>query len=211
MRAPLRAWRGAPPLLLCVVALGCSTPAGRYLSRRGADLGDCAHAAVGLGWPVAGLLLPEAAGDDMGDGSAPGLRYLLRPQLYARVKATDFLVIGDGFAQPVRYGWRGRYRKAGTDWSLASGCPLLCPTHEETAGTTVHTRLYVLTERSYDGPEPGPGGQIAERLWIGVSATLLASVEFDLNLAELADLLVGWFGWDMLRDDQWTRHRATAR
>jgi len=179
-------------LLLGLALAGCSTPVGRYLDRRGRDLGDCVHAEIGLGWPLGVLALPDAPPS-----------YLLRPQLYVRAKATDYLVISDGYAQPVRVGWRGRYRHARPDVSIASGCPIVCPTHEETAGTTAHTRYCVLTERTYDGPEPGPGGRVAERFWLGINLTLLLSTELDLNLAELADFLVGWSGWDMLKDDGW--------
>ena len=138
-------------------------------------------------------------------GWKPGLRYWLLPRLYFRAKATDFVVVGDGFAQPVRYGVRGRYSPSGKAIALAAGFPLLS-NHEEGSGLTVHTVGPCVTTRTYDGPEPGPGGRVAERCWTGVSATLVVSLALDLNLVELADFLVGWSGWDLLRDDDW---RAT--
>ena len=184
--------------------VGCAGPR-RYLAKRGRDLGDCVHAEIGLGWPVAPFLFPDADGHGMGRPRRRRPLGLLLPKFYVRAKATDFLVISDGATTPVRTGWRGRYRHAGPDTPIATGCPILCPTHEENAGTAAHTRYYVLTERTYDGPEPGPGGRVAERFWMGINATLLVSFQLDLNPAELADFLVGWTTLDIVGDDDWQR------
>ncbi len=206
-----RAWVTALPLV-CAVAVGCATPAGRYLSRRGRDLGDCIEAEAGVGWPLAPVLFPRvwnpAARRGVG-GGGPGPRYWLLPRLYVRAKATDFLVLGDGVTEPVRMGWRGRYRPAGLEASLASGCPLYA-NHEEIGGTTVHTRFFMLTRRTYDERAPGPRGRVAERFWTGVAATLLVSLRLEINPAELGDFLVGWAGWDLLKDDEWTPRLQAA-
>lgn len=205
--------------LLCIVGAGCGTPAGQYLGHRGRDLRDSVRAEVGVGWPLAPLLYERPGGQGMRQGgqgrSSPGLRYWLLPRLYLRAKATDFLVVGDGFAQPVRYGLRGRYRPVGKAVALDAGLPLL-RNDEECGGTAVHTDGPCLTTRTYVGPPPPPGGRVAERLWIGASATVVLSVELGFNPAELADFLVGWSGWDMLGDDDWAPwaepvERRTAR
>mgnify|MGYP000589710109 CR=1 FL=1 len=194
--------------LLCAALAGCSTPVGRFLARRGADLGDCVEAEAGLGWPAAPFLFPRASGYvmDAGGQAIPvperktRWRSLLLPHLYMRFKLTDYLVIGNGYATPVSWGWRGRYREAGRCVPILAGLPAY-RNHEEIAGTTVHTDWTVLTTRTYDEAKPGPAARTAERLWLGVSLTLLASFRLDFNLAELADFLVGWVGWDMLGDD----------
>lgn len=186
--------------LACAVGAGCGTPAGQYLGRRGRDLRDCVRAEAGLGWPLAPLLYEGPGGQG---GSGPGLRYWLLPRLYLRAKATDFLVVGDGFAQPVRYGLRGRYRPAGKAMALDAGLPLL-RNDEECAGTAVHTDGPVLTTRTYTGPEPPPGGRVAERCWVGASVTAILSMQLGLNPAELVDFLVGWTTLDVLGDDGWT-------
>jgi len=206
-----RMLRMALPALLCLGAFGCSTPVGQYFAKRGADLGDCVWAEAGLGWPVAPFLFPKTKGQVMeGPGGAPApsrspWRSLLVPKLYVRVKATDFAVVGDGYAQPVSFGWRGRYRAPGSTVALAAGCPLY-RNLEETEGTSADTHWLVLTTRAYSGTPPGPGGKLAERFWTGVSATLLLSARLDFNLVELADFLVGWTGYDLLGDDDWPRN-----
>jgi hypothetical protein len=117
---------------------------------------------------------------------------------------TDFFVLGNGYAEPVCYGWRGRYRAAGSTVALAEGLPFY-HSHEEIAGTTVHTDWMVLTQRSYDAAKPGPGGRLAESCWAGFSATLLVALRLELNLVELADFLVGFSTYDLLGDDTWER------
>ena len=198
---------------LCAVVAGCSTPVGKYFARRGADLADCVEAEVGLGWPAAPFLFPKATGyamEDVGgtpirvDARKPRSRALGLPHLYLRMKLTDFFVFGNGYAQPVCTGWRGRYRRAGSTVALAAGLPVY-RNHEEIAGTTVHTDWLVNTRRTYDAAKPGPGGQVAERAWMGFSATILVAFRLDFNLVELADFLVGLSGYDLLRDDAWKR------
>ena len=192
------------------MAAGCTTPVGRYLSRRGADLGDCVWAEAGVGWPIAPFYYPRGRGEVMGangEGSkpvpqGPTWRELLLPHLYVRLKVTDYMVIGDGFTQPLRYGWRGRYRASGRALPIATGLPFYS-NNEETAGTAVLTRWVVHTTRTYGETEPGPGGRTAEKFWAGLSLTLIASVRLDFNGVELADFLTGWFGLDLLGDDDW--------
>ena len=203
--------------LLCAAASGCSTPVGRYFARRAADLGDCVEAEVGLGWPVAPFLFPKATGYSM-DSTAEAAktahrspsRSLLRPNGYVRMKATDFLVLGSGYAQPISYGWRGRYRSSGTAVPLAAGMPIY-RNHEEVAGTSVHTEWTVLTTRAYDAAQPGPGGKVAEKGWLGVWLTLLVSVRLELNALELGDFLAGWVGVDLLGDDDWHPNTGEER
>jgi len=204
-----RVLASAPLLLL--VALGCGGPVGDYFARRGADLGDCVHAELGLGWPAAPFLFPRATGyvmDDPGGhaipvpDSKPRSRALLTPNLYFRLKLTDWFVLGNGYAQPVCIGWRGRYRAAGSAVPLFAGLPVY-RNHEEVAGTTVHTDWLVLTRRTYDAAPPNRGGMVAERWWMGFAATLLVAFQFDFNFVELADFLAGWFGADILADDDW--------
>lgn len=195
---------------LCVAALGCGGPVGKYFARRGADLGDCVNAEAGLGWPVAPFLFPKATGYAMEPGgevipvpeSKPRRRALLMPNLYMRMKLTDFFVLGNGYAQPVCSGWRGRYRTSGSSVPIFAGVPVY-RNHEEIAGTAVHTDWLVSTRRTYDAGEPGPGGRLAEKCWMGFSLTAIVAVELDLNLVELADLLVGLSGYDLLGDDTW--------
>jgi len=188
---------------LCAVAVGCATPAGQYFERRGADLADCVQAEAGIGWPVAPFLFPQAGGQVMnGEGKKAWHTSVFLPKLYARAMVTDFAVVGDGFTQPVRLGWRGRYAESGSTVALASGCPIFA-NHEEAGGTAVHTRWLALTTRSY-ADEPGPRARVAERFWMGVSATLLLSARLDLNPAEFLDFLAGWFGYDLLLDDLWS-------
>ncbi len=203
-------------LLAALCVAGCSTPVGKYFARRGADLADCVDAEVGLGWPAAPFLFPKATGYAMEDvGGTPikveerksKWRSLLLPHLYMRMKLTDYFVIGNGYAEPVSTGVRGRYRPAGSAVALEAGLPVY-RNHEEDAGTTVHTDWLFQTRRTYDVTPPGPGGRVAERAWMGVSATILVAFRLDFNLIEFADFLVGWTGYDLLGDDTWQRKEA---
>ena len=59
-------------------------------------------------------------------------------------------------------------------------------------------------------PKRVPERPIADRFWVGGSVTaLVASLGAAVNLAELADFVVGWFGWDLLRDDPRDRPEPT--
>lgn len=204
-----------PPLLLLAMfaaVAGCATPVGKYFARRGADLADCVHAEIGLGWPAAPFLFPRATGYTMEAGGEaipvpgrkPRWRMLLVPHVYMRTKLTDFAVLGSGYSQPVTTGWRGRYRPAGSGVAIQAGLPVY-RNHEEVAGTSVHTEWAVFTKRTYDAAPPGRGGMVAERCWVGLSATLLVAFRLDFNLVELADFLVGISGYDLLGDDNWQR------
>ncbi len=197
---------------LCAAVAGCSTPVGGYFARRGADLGDCVHAEVGLGWPAAPFLFPRATGYAMEAGGEaipvpgrkPRWRALLKPHVYTRMKLTDFAVFGSGYAQPVTTGWRGRYRAPGPAVAINTALPVY-QSHEEVAGTSVLTRWAVFTKRTYDAAPPGRGGMVAERCWAGFSATLIVAIRLDFNLVELADFLVGLSGFDLLGDVDWHR------
>ncbi|MBM4038998.1 MAG: hypothetical protein FJ290_10850 [Planctomycetes bacterium] len=204
---------GLAMLLACAALAGCSTPVGKYFARRGADLADCVEAEVGLGWPAAPFLFPKAMGYTMEDAGGtpirvenakPRSRALALPNLYMRFKLTDYFVFGNGYAQPVTTGWRGRYRRAGSAVAVQAGLPIY-RNHEEVAGTTVHTDWLVKTRRSYDAAKPGPGSLVAERSWLGLSATILVAFRLEFNLVELADALVGLSGYDLLKDDSWQR------
>lgn len=196
---------------LGLVAAGCSTPVGRYFARRGADLADCVHAEVGLGWPAAPFLFPKATGYSMDDPGGTPIRVaerrskwrsLLLPHLYLRFKVTDYFVVGNGYAEPVSTGVRGRYRPSGHALAFAAGLPVYS-NREEGAGTAVYTSWTVRTRRTYDGEPPGRGGRVAEAAWTGLSATVLVAFRLDFNLVELADFLAGWAGYDLLGDDDW--------
>lgn len=166
-------------LMACVTFSGCSAPDRRvYWRRRGRDLADCVKAEIG--W----------AGPQMGG-------------IHARVKATDFAVLGCGVNFiSTRYGWRGRYGAPGYSHTWAIGLPLLGNV-EYGDDSNVDTQLWCITTREYEKGDPGPRGRIAERFWCGVSADLFLSARLDLNPAEFADFLAGAVGWDMLADDDW--------
>jgi hypothetical protein len=66
---------------------------------------------------------------------------------------------------------------------------------------SVETKGPCVTTRTYKGSGPWPRGKVAEKLWCGVSVSTPLSFRADFNLAQFADYLVGWFGWDMLADD----------
>lgn len=209
-------WGLLAGFLAALCMAGCSTPVGRYFALRGADLADCVHAEVGVGWPAAPFLFPKATGyamDDVGgtpirvDERRSKWRSLLLPHLYTRLKLTDYLVVGNGYAEPVCTGIRGRYRPGGAAVAFQAGLPVY-RNHEEVAGTTVHTDWAVLTHRTYDATPPGRGGMVAERVWVGLAATILAAFRLEVNLIELADFLVGFTGYDLLRDDDWQRKEA---
>jgi hypothetical protein len=137
---------------------------------------------------------------------------------YVRVKATDFLVLGLGVAEPFRVGWRGRYAGGwGTvkQEELVAGFPLIWnyegPLEERGfdfpearhALATVKTWGPCFTWRTYPPDQaPGLGGHIAERCWLGFDGAMGLSLRLGLNPAELLDFLVGWLGWDLLGDDE---------
>lgn len=177
--------------LACATLCGCLAPVRTYCARRGRDLADCVKAEVGFGGPQMG-------------------------GIYARVKATDFAVAGCGLTIATRWGWRGRYEPSGRRSAWEMGLPFLAngydyqpigPMPARRGLTSVSTRGPCFTTRTYDGAGPGPRGKIAERFWVGLSATLLLSARLDVNPAEFLDFLAGCLGWDMLRDDEWTLGR----
>jgi len=220
--------RVAMPALVCVAAWGCSASVQRYFARRGTDLADCLVAEAGLGSPLSLILSPveevdrqepswsedvsftSFAGAPTESGGEPRRRgmppmclccVVLMPKAYARVRVTDFAVVGLGWAQPVRYGWRGRYGSPGASGVEESGFPFI-HNREKGGGISTETKMGVTT-RTYERGEPGPRGKIAEKFWIGAAATLLLSARVGFNPVEFADFVAGWFGRDMLQDDDW--------
>jgi hypothetical protein len=187
-------------IMRCIIAVWLCTCAGcsqrDYLTRRAADLGDCFEVGIGIAHP------PPDPVEEGEEWMAVGW---LAP--YAGVRATDFAVVSLGSSINTCIGWHWRYPPATIVHSMQYGLPLLL-TYEysqsfETAEhVVVRTWGPCVTRREYFH-EPGPRGKVAQRMWTGVSATFLASVRAGFNPAEFADFLVGWFGWDMLKDDDW--------
>lgn len=155
---------------------GCSGKAWTYLERRGMDLADCFDVSVGVGEVVP----------------------------YARVKASDYFVVGAGHGGTLfALGWHGRYTAAGTPREGGRGVPFVWNREWRGAPPMVETRWFWRTERRYDPDlEPPPGTAAAERFWVGGWVTWLLSVRANFNPVELADFVVGWFNWDLLKDDQ---------
>jgi len=171
----------------CALALGCSPPAQRFLVRRGIDLTDCFDASLGVG-----ELTP-----------------------YLRLSATDYAVVGAGRGGTIfAYGWHGRYGAHGVPVESGRGIPFAWNVEWPGSPPTIETRWPWLTTRTYD-PEvqPGPRSRTANRFWIGAWATWVLSARAGLNPVELADFVVGWFGWDLLKDDEveWIDWRARLK
>jgi len=176
-------------MLLCAAAFGCSAPTSKYLAQRAQDLADCFEAAVGTGYPA-----------------------------YVGVKASDFAVVGCGVAGTFRYGWHGRYggfRWESDDGWLEAGIPLVFNREEALWFPAYQDRIRTwgpcFTTREYgEEKEPRPRGEIAEKLWIGASTSLVLSARVGVNPAELADFITGWFGRDILQDDDWGPRKIEA-
>jgi hypothetical protein len=180
-------------MTLGTVLTGCGAPARRYCARRWTDFGDSVEATVGFGFPV-----------------------------HARVKATDFAVAGGGLALARRAGWKGRYGTYGGGGMpptagigfhpgtiLQGGLPLLANGEAEASLVSksqwsVETLGPCVTRHTYmPGLEPGPRSLVAEKFWLGATATLLLSARLEFNPVEFVDFLTGIAGWDMLQDDEW--------
>jgi len=175
--------------LLCVLAAGCAQPPRGYLGRRAMDFGDCFTLTAGYG--------------------------LIS---YARVKFTDWVVVGTGMASRERWGWRGRYgdrgweKKRGRgdvyigDMHYEAGLPLVA--NEEGSdgkGNRVSTIGTSGTKRRY-AKDLEPGGwvaKIADRCWIGIATTAGLSFEVGVNIAELIDFILGLTSLDICADDSW--------
>ena len=162
-------------LALCAAACGCSAPSATFLEQRGIDLADCFDVSVGVG-----ELIP-----------------------YARIKITDYAVIGAGKGGTIfSLGWHGRYTAAGTLHEAGNGIPLVRNQEWRGAPPMIETRGPCLTTRRYDpDAPPAEGTRRADRWWIGAWAAWVLSVRANFNIVEYADFMAGWFGADLLRDD----------
>jgi len=147
---------------------------------------------------------------------------------YARVRVTDFAVAGCGMALSRRKGFHGRYGTfAGGGRSSSGGVGFHRDTIAQggiplvgnwegaprlaaaTSRWSVATLGPCVTRRTYEsGLEPGPRSAVAEKFWIGISVTALLSARLEFNPVELADLVCGCFGWDLLEDDGWNPRQA---
>jgi len=164
-------------VLLLVPLSGCSV--GRYCARRGQDFTDCFNAAGPLGFG-----------------------------LHARVKATDFAVVSAGGSFSGASGWWGRYgfqERLGVD----AGAPFVVAVdgydvpHIGGAPYQSVTWGPCVTSREYNEVRPGPRGEFSDKFWVGGTATVvILSARFEFNPVEFADFLTGWFGWDLLEDDE---------
>jgi hypothetical protein len=123
---------------------------------------------------------------------------------YVRVKVTDYFVVGGGEVQTIfALGWHGRYTGMGTPVETGKGVPFAW--NEECAGAPpmVMTQSPFVTTREYDpAATPCRGTEFADRFWIGAWLTWGLSGRFGFNPVELADFLAGWFGLDLLKDDE---------
>ena len=157
---------------------GCSRNAWTYLERRGMDLADCFDVSVGVGEVVP----------------------------YARVKATDYFVVGAGHGGTLfALGWHGRYTAAGTPREGGRGVPFVRNREWRGAPPMIETTGLWKTERIYDPDlKPSPGTATADRFWVGAWVSWFLSVRANINPVELADFVVGWFDWDLLKDDATT-------
>ncbi len=166
----------AAPLLLALC--GCSQKALTYLERRGMDLADCFDVSAGVGEVVP----------------------------YVRLKASDYFVVGAGHGGTLfAVGWHGRYTAAGTPCEGGRGVPFVRNQEWRGAPPMVETRWFWRTERRYD-PDlaPSPGTALAERFWVGGWVSWFLSLRANINPVEFADFIVGWFDWDLLKDDATT-------
>lgn len=197
--------------LLCVGVLGC---AGRgYLARRGRDLGDTFD--VGLG---AGIALPYARIRATDLAVIAGGAQL----------ALEFGVEGRHGRQ---FAWRARaalgfpliYAEEGpaTQFPLPiyDGLVCLCllfpalpaaavqraflgDRDPEEPAVRVVTQGPCLTTREYPWrAKPEPRSRFADRFWVGAALTCILSARLNVNPVEFVDFLVGWAGWDLLKDD----------
>jgi len=185
-----RSWRVALKLaaVMAAVAAGCAQPPRGYLGKRAADLGDCFTFTVGYGLMT-----------------------------YARVKFTDWAVVGAGIAARERWGWRGRYgdrgweKQRGGDVYLGdvhyeAGLPFVANEEGSDGGGNRVTTIGVSGTRRRYAKDLEPGGwaaKLADRFWIGFAATAGLSLEVGFNIAEFVDFLVGLTALDILADDTW--------
>ena len=172
---------------IVALALVCGVLVGctpdKYMIDRGQDFTDCWDFGAGIGFPA-----------------------------YARVKATDLLVVGGGYAETKTIGWRGRYSgpagmSTGEDWAL----PLVRTVEETYARDPEGMDRFVLeaetwgpsvTKRWYaDGEERRIGTDFSDYCWLSARLSAGVSLHFGFNAVEFFDLLVGLTTLDPLQDD----------
>jgi hypothetical protein len=162
-------------LLAFIFAAGCSGLTQSYWGRRALDFGDCWDASLGVAWPG----------------------------FYARLKATDYFVVGGGNAQTIfAFGWHGRYTAGGSEIERGDGVPFGRGKEWAGAPPMVEHQGLRVSGREYDvSVKPCDGTQRAEKYTIGVWIVGLLNLRLGFNPVEFADFLVGIFGADILKDD----------
>lgn len=209
-RAGLRALGfAAASVLAC-----CGCQGGSYLRDRCADLGDCfvARAALGVGlyaeveatsWmsPAVGVadatLAPRYGLEwDPRRANVRGeLRTAAFPTLLLAWPAYGYAETSEGFGDthPYRRGFLMPWFLVGTH-------------HIERRSVSILGMHRLLPNPRLWDPEfddtPRAPPRVADHFWIAVSATpLVVRADLGWNPVETVDWLVGWFGWDLLRDD----------
>ncbi|MFW6107611.1 MAG: ankyrin repeat domain-containing protein [bacterium] len=202
-------------LLALGLAAGCAAPrtVGEYLGDRVRDAADCVRlsAGYGLGLHARAHLLRLPA---IGYGTAPHVRkfgwdgpagagalawdetagsVFLPPLLWADAdgRSPDMARVLESRTAPA-----GAPRDARRVWHLTA-LGLLWP-------ESTDRRMYFRTIP--------PGTQWADAWWLGADATIgYPSVRIGVNPVEIADLLLGFAGLDILGDDHWAAETEPAR
>ncbi|NQT88702.1 ankyrin repeat domain-containing protein [bacterium] len=161
---------------------GCR-PAQRYVDRRVRDAADSVQAEIGLGAPI-----------------------------YARVKVTDFAVVGAGYAVSCRVGIDGRPNvldRASIDERPQSrlpaigelGIPFIYNDEWSDDRAVVTWGPCVTRRQCLLCPDHGPRSALAHKFWVGGAGALLLSARVGINALEVVDFVAGIFCWDLLGDD----------
>lgn len=166
---------GLAAALACALAAGCSNPTESYWGKRWLDFADCFDASTGVAWPVP----------------------------YVRLKVTDWFVVGAGHGETIfAIGWHGRYTAAGTELERGEGVPFTRNLEWPGAPPMITTVGVGMTTREYDPDvKPCEGTQRAEKYQIGIWIVFGLNLRLSFNPVEFADLIGGFFGADMLKDD----------
>ncbi|MBM4033493.1 MAG: hypothetical protein FJ291_17155 [Planctomycetes bacterium] len=162
-------------LFLALLAAGCANQTQSYWGKRWLDFADCWDASTGVAGPVP----------------------------YIRLRMTDWLVLGGGEGQTFySIGWHGRYTAAGSEIEKGEGVPFSWGKEWAGAPPMIESKGIFVTGREYDtSVKPCWGTQVAERYTLGLWVVWLLNLRFGFNPVEFADLVVGFFGPDILKDD----------
>lgn len=162
-------------VLLPGLVAGCANPTKSYWGRRWLDFADCWDASTGVAGPVP----------------------------YIRVKITDYFVLGGGDNQTIfAIGWHGRYTAAGSEIERGEGVPFSRGAEWAGAPPMLHHTGIRVSSREYDAViKPSEGTQRAEKYVVGLWVCWLANIRLGFNPVEFADLVGGFFGADLLKDD----------